>query len=297
MSRSSAYSNVFETDKTPTNGSNKIVKDPTVVKLSKEITDTTVKVAAVTGVMTGYNISFKTIIEWLFFLSFGALILFLLLVVLNYAGFSIFSFTPDQTGIISVPTAENKQISNTKVPAVYNVTYNFTGLNPYNVTFGIDIFIDSDFSTTVPRVLWYRANGYVVVPPNSTEDSLQTLFPSSNIVLYLDSLKNDLKIFLQGTGGSVQTDTCIENVPIGKPFRVNFVITTKFVEIYLTGRLVKTVTLDENLLQTPVESNVFGPPQQIVSVKVANASYWSYPLSPTMIRQNGMEAINPTIFT
>ena len=198
--------------------------------------------------------------------------------------------------MIPIATAQNKQIANIKAPAVYSKSYNYTNLYPINVTFGCDVKVNSDFTTTVPRVLWYRAKGYVVIPTEAQESDLKTLFPESNVVFYLDPLKNDLKIFVQGVNGTTVTETCVENVPIGDVFRINFVIMKNFVEIYFKGSLVKTVVLNDTLLQSPVEANVFGPPQRITSIQVANAAYWSYVISPTMIRITGTEIVSPSIF-
>jgi len=253
-------------------------------------------VSATTAALFSSGTGFKTIIQWLFFLSVGALAIFIFLVFLHYAGLPIFAFTADDQGMIPVSTAENKQITNIKTPAIYSKSYNYTNLYPINVTFGCDIKVESDFTTTVPRVLWYRAKGYVVIPADAEESELKTLFPDSNVIFYLDPLKNDLKIFLQGTSGATLTETCIENVPIGSVFRINFVILKNFVEVYFRGSLVKTVILSDNLLQTAVEANVFGPPQRITSIKVANATYWPYIISPTVIRIAGTEIVDPSIF-
>ena len=240
---------------------------------------------------------FQTLIQWLFFLSLGALVLFVLLVILYYAGVPIFSFSSDQTGMISMPTAENSQTSNVSSPALYSSTYNFTNLSSTNVTYGLDVNVASDFTTTVPRVLWYRAKGYVTIPTDAKVSDLPKLFPQSNVVFYLDPLKNDLMVFLQGVNGTTKMDTCIENVPIGKVFRINFVIMKKYVEVYLAGKLVKTVSLNDDLLQTPIEATVFGPPQRITSIRVANVRYWSYLLSPKIISIDGLKTSDQAIFS
>ena len=88
----------------------------------------------------------------------------------------------------------------------------------------------------------------------------------------------------------------MENVPIGKAFRIHLAMTSQTVEIYFSGELVKTVTIKEKLLNTTAEANVFGPPNIVTSVKVANAVYWPYLISPTIIRVSGTEVINPSIF-
>ena len=222
--------------------------------------------------------------------------IFLFLVFLHYAGLPIFSFSPDDQGIIPLSTAQNKQIANITSVAVYSKSYNYNNLYPINVTFGCDISVNSDFTTTVPRVLWYRAKGYVVIPTEAKESDLKTLFPDSNVVFYLDPLKNDLKIFLRGTSGTTVTETCVENVPFNSVFRINFVIMKNFVEVYYRGSLVKTVIIKENLIEPPVEANVFGPPQRITSIRVGNAAYWPYIISPTMIRITGTENVDPNIF-
>jgi len=287
--RTEAYSKEF-------NKSTTTATDTRAQKVKDETADAIKQVTATTAALFTSGTGFKTIVQWMFFISLGALILFILLMILHYAGIPVFSFTPNDPGLIRLPTAENKQVCNTKTPAVYNATYAFTNLLPYGVTFGLDVFIKSEFTTTVPRVIWYRANGYVSLENTAQESDLPALFPNSNMVLYLDPLKNDLKILLQGMTGKTVTDTCVENVPIGKSFRIHFALTSQTVEVYFSGQLVKTVTIKEKLLNTTAESNVFGPPNIVTSVKVANAMYWPYLISPTIILVSGTEVINPSIF-
>ena len=241
---------------------------------------------------------FQTVIQYTFFFSVIVLILFLLLVLLHYTTYPIFSFGPEDQGIIEVPTATNKQIAYTTSPTIYDRHCNFQGLYPINSTFALDVKLDADFSTTIPRILWYRSVDPVTMDAADTEDVFLTRFPASNIIVYLDPLKNDLKVAIQTEGGnSFYKETCVENVPLGKPFRVQFVVYKRFVEVYMAGQLYKTVQANGDLLQTPVDANVYGPPLRVgPTVKVANMVYWPYTVSPKMLRVQGTEQINASIF-
>jgi hypothetical protein len=159
------------------------------------------------------------------------------------------------------------------------------------------------FATTAPRVLWYKATAPVAMSSTDTEDTLSSRFPNSNMVFYVDGLKNDLKVMIQYVDPATQTthairDTCVENLPIKTPVRIGFAVFTKFVEIYKNGSLVKTIPAPAALLDdTTVGLNVFGPPATIASsLGVKNMVYWPYIVSPKQFRIDSAEPVLPGLF-
>jgi hypothetical protein len=108
-------------------------------------------------------------------------------------------------------------------------------------------------------------------------------------VLWLDPTKNDLfaSVF---TGTATKTEsrsTPVENLPIRRPFRLTAVFASRFVEIYVNGRL----RLTHVLTTTPADvatGNIFNG--SAVTARVANLKYWAYPLTA---RQVGAQASTP----
>jgi hypothetical protein len=239
-------------------------------------------------------------VEYTFFISSFLLVLYLILLAIHYFAYPIFAFGPEEEGIVRIPSASGKQVAFPAALAVYDRSCNFKGLFPYNTTFSLDVKLSGDFTTTLPRVLWYRSTNPITMAGTDTEAALQTRFGASNVVLYFDPALNDLKaqvITNDGTTTQVKTETCIENVPLGKPFRLTMVLQKRVVEIYMDGTLYKTIQTGADLIQTPVDANVFGPPNRVAAfVQASNIVYWPYVISPKMIRLYAEEPINNTIF-
>jgi hypothetical protein len=143
----------------------------------------------------------------------------------------------------------------------------------------------------MPRVLWYKSAAPVPLAAGFKEADMGATYQSSNVVLYLDSLKNDLKILIQTKDTKTNTvvqkhETAFENLPIRKMVRVGMVILKNFVEVYVDGNLVHTIVGASDLLNDEATTlNVFGPPTAVSgSVKVSRITYWPYVISPKMFR-------------
>lgn len=249
---------------------------------------------------TGASTWLRKGVEYTFFISSFLLVLYLILLLIHYFAYPIFAFGPEDEGIITIPSASGKQVAFPAALAVYDRSCNFKGLFPYNTTFSLDVKLNGDFTTTLPRVIWYRSTNPITMAATDTEAALQTRFGASNVVLFFDPTLNDLKaqvITNDGTTTEVKTETCIENVPLGKPFRLTMVLQKRVVEIYMDGTLHKTIQTNADLIQTPVDANVFGPPNRVAAfVQASNIVYWPYVISPKMIRLYAEEPINSTIF-
>lgn len=240
-------------------------------------------------------------VEYTFFISSFLLVLYLILLLIHYFAYPIFAFGPDDEGIVTIPSASGKQVAYPAALAVYNKSANFTGLFPYNTAFSMDVKLNGDFTTTLPRIIWYRSTNPIAMEATDTEAALQTRFRASNVTLFFDPVVNDLKaqvITNDGTTTQVKTETCIENVPLNKPFRITMVLQKRVVELYMDGALHRTIQTGADLIQTPVDANVYGPPNRVAAfVQVSNIVYWPYVISPKMIRLYAEEPINTTIFT
>ena len=121
----------------------------------------------------------------------------------------------------------------------------------------------------------------IITPvPKGTFD-LKTYFPDSNMVVWLDPMKNDLFVSIitssNGTAASavVQTSEPIENLPMKEVFRLTIVFTQQFVEIYIDGSLKRTMTLSSPPISVSDSSRFYPPPSNVMpSVFLANLTFW-----------------------
>jgi hypothetical protein len=237
--------------------------------------------------------------KYSFYLSMVALLLFLLLAVLHVVGVPTFSFGVGDSGLFSVPTPQTQQIAFAKSPATPDLSCNFIDVYPMKYTISMDIYIAGEFlTTTAPRILLYRSNLRVTLPPTATEADLTTLFPTSNLLVYIDPLKNDLYISVLDEARVRHKSPPILNVPLREPFRLTVVLSDGFAEVYLAGELVTMMPLTKKPIASPPESYFFGPPSLVnQSIKVANIQYWNFELSSKAIRTLGATPVATTVFT
>ena len=227
-----------------------------------------------------------------------SLLFFLMLVGLHFAGFQTFSFGLEDSGLISVPTAPAQQIAFGTKTATPDLSCNFVDVYPLRYTVAMDVVILGEFyTTTSPRVLLYRSNQPVQISPTMTTEDLTTKFPSSNLIVYMDPLKNDLYVSVLAENGARYTTEPIQNVPLREPFRVIVVLSETFAEVYLKGELVKTLTLPKKALATPPEAYFFGPPSLVnQTIRVANIMYWNFEVPSKTIRSVGSTTVSTDVF-
>jgi hypothetical protein len=218
----------------------------------------------------------------------------------HFTMFPVFSFSADQPGIISVPTASDRQITYTKGPATYDLSGALSGLLPCTYTLGADVYLSGDFMLAqIPRVILYRSGAPIVsqntlsgITDATTDDDrleimnsfLRSEYPDTNILVWLDPVKNDLYVSVVVTnpsGGSgisgkiLQTSAPVENVPIKKVFRLAVVFTNAFVEIYINGRLERSMVLDSPPVTIASKSFIYPTVKSIQqNVMIGNLSMW-----------------------
>lgn len=226
----------------------------------------------------------------MFYIAVFIFVVFLILFFVNYTMFPVFSFSPNDNGFIPIPTVSDKQLSFKKGPAVFDLSANLVKLPACTYTIGADVFLSGNFMLSqIPRVILYRASQPVIT--GGTVDTLLDTYPETNILVWLDPVKNDLYVsaITNGTGSStmIQTSDAIENVPVRKVFRLAIVFTANFIEVYINGRMEKSMSL-QNSLVTISDSTYFyssiQPIQQ--NVMVGNLSLWPRILTAREINVN-----------
>jgi hypothetical protein len=231
-----------------------------------------------------------TVITALFYLSSFLFITFLILTFINFTVYPIFKLSPYDQGVLSVYTNENQQKAWVDKPATTSAVLT----NPVSTdyTISLDIFVPTDYSAaTEPRVVLYRGDTEATIPANTKASNLSSVI-TSNIIVYIDSDKNDMVVAVK-TNKGIQIITKLTNVKMGAVFRLTIVYMPNYMEVYMDGKLIAT----KNITGTPIESlTPFWPPTKNTgnTVKVGNLYYWGRALLANEIQ--GLLPVAPTSF-
>jgi hypothetical protein len=239
------------------------------------------------------------VLSYLMYILLFIIIIIAVLVVVHFTLTPIFKTTPGAKGYIPLPGSDDSAkfwpVFQQNLPIIDEVEEGL-GLPSSNYTYMLDINIDDPTVNPYPgkpRILFSRANA---APnhelPYSATSSVVNLFPSTtsiNTIVYLDKLTNDLNIAVFSSGNSPSTIQ-LPNVPIRTAFRLAVVIGDSFVEAYVNGKLVKTVTLIGPPL-TLENGKLIPPPPEFMNqtARVMNLRLWGRPLTPAEIRGYGGE--------
>jgi hypothetical protein len=225
----------------------------------------------------------KTILPYVFYISLFIFILFLILVFIHFTVYPIFSFSPNDNGFIPIPTASDRQIAFTKSPAAADLSANFINVPVSSYTIGMDLYFTGVFEpSNTPLVLLYRSND-IQTPPTDSK-SLITTYSKTNLIVWLDSFKNDLKVSGIQKDSNLQTSV-IENVPIKKVFRVTFVFADTFLEVYINGKLESTQPFQN--LKPVADTYRFYTGRTTSSVQMSNLTFWPRILSAREVQAWG----------
>jgi hypothetical protein len=227
----------------------------------------------------------------LFYISVAALVIFVGLVFIHYTMYPIFSFSVGADGIVSMPLPSSVQTLNPSTIPPYDTAFKFDGLTSYGYTLSADVYIQSEFAMNdmYPRVVLYRAttpiNSVEFPPSTGTLGTLQDIIPSSNIIVYIDPLINNLYVMIRTDKTTQQTTEPIKNIPVRKAFRLTIALDSGFVEVYIDGKMEQTMPLLNAPITMDSTHALYGPPQAIASaIKISNINYYSLMLPPKTIR-------------
>lgn len=230
------------------------------------------------GFMCGdYSYTVGNTVSYLFYASLAILVVFLLLVFINFTMYPIFSFSPNEFGLITIPTASDRKVVYTGGPPPFDLSANFMGLPACTYTMGMDVYLTGDFMVShTPRVILYRSlasKGAVITA--GTVTTLATTYPDTNLIVWLDPIKNDVFVSVVLSTGALLTTRAVENVPVRKVFRLVVVFTVQFVEVYVNGKLEVSMPITKTLM-TPSENSAFYPSTKPIlnNVMIGNLSMW-----------------------
>ena len=245
-----------------------------------------------------------TAVTLLFYTSATLFVLFLLLTFIHYTIYPVFSFTEGDDGIISIPTASDRQKAYTGIVAAPDMSANIVAAPHCGYTVSFDTYLSGDFfSTNAPRVILYRSR--VPVPMNSgdREATILDRFPDTNLLVYLDPMKNDLIVGVATSDGAAAHKTLeklppIQNVPMRKVFRTSIVFTETFIEVYINGKLQQSMPLKQKPIQQDAKFDFYTTPAMFGSnVKIANMLFWPRALRSRDVRANGDPIAPDTLFS
>jgi len=213
-----------------------------------------------------------------------------ILVIIHFTIHPIFSFSPADNGVISIPIPSDKQVAFNKAPAGADASGNFTNVVPCGYTMSMDLYLTGNFSISKsPRVILYNAPT-PVQGTAFTAATLNTAFPNSNLIVWLDPAVNDLYISTitssaTGAPTKIETTPAISNVPMKTPFRITYVYTQGFLEVYINGSLEKTLVYKN----PPIGSSssnpfFFGQVSSRSSCLAGNVFYWPRTLTSREVR-------------
>ena len=234
-----------------------------------------------------------------------AIVAIIILTIVHFTIHPVFSFSPADLGFIPIPVPSDKQVAFDKSPAGNDMSANLVNVIPCGYTMSMDLYLTGSFDiSTSPRVILYNAKN--AVPggsPSFTKDGLPTKFPDANVIMWIDPEKNDLylsTITSDAVSGSklVETSEPIENIPIGKPFRITYVYTQHFIEIYVNGSLQVTMPYKNAATVSQASSPFFfGHASSRVSCLVGNVFYWPHVLTAREVRAAGAPVSTVAFFT
>jgi hypothetical protein len=225
--------------------------------------------------------------KYLFYISVAVFLVFIIILIVHFTvtPLSFLSFINMKNETLPDDDLPEKgETFSTDRPISNDVKLNIvtSKYNAVNFTLSFDCYVSRNYkSTNVPRVLFYfgqastpvsitansqlretvlendASNNGLDIQPNilrRDNSDMVDKFEHSNFVIYLDPVRNDMKVGIvllydvpsATTGSTVQTIRVIEvlptikNIPIEQPFQVSFVLGSTFAEIYKDKLLMST---------------------------------------------------------
>jgi hypothetical protein len=253
-----------------------------------------------------------------------ALVIFIILLIYHYSVKPILPFLPanQSSSYESLPTYQTQTLYASN-PAPSNTALNFTSITDFEFgefTISFDVFLNGGYkSTTVPRVLLYFAQAPAVIPSNEvfkeykvnsvdiprildgTNTDILTVFNRTNFIVYMDPVKNDLKVGVITNNGSTITLELlptINNVPINEPFQITIIKTQKFIEVYKNKLLITTYMILNGDFIMNTNSKLYSPISFIGdTIKIGNIQYFNTVISSSQVRSLTLPIKDKKFFT
>ena len=226
--------------------------------------------------------STTTFVSGLFYLSTFLFVLFLVLVLIHFTVYPIFGALTTK----ATTAQPDSQSGWMKTPPLKDEPAELTPPLSQDYTLSLEVNVKNDFSVTkAPHIILYNSSvkQASTIVSSATEIDLPRLFSNSNLLVYLDSGKNDMKIAFLRTDGKSELISVISNIPLGRTFRLTivFVLTSpSYAEVYINGKL-NTTHVFKGTPRSLGDTYYFYPPPSTLgsSIKVGTLYYWPRALS------------------
>ena len=283
----------------------------------------------------------KALSEALMYFAVFLLLVFAVLAIVNYNIVPFIPFLPTAAAsVISPPSINSVTVHTNKAApndtALINKS-NSTGLkfNLNKFTISFDCFLNGTYkSTDVPRVLLYfdlssnptsskniTKNSFskynedtptnITIHPDKSyilsndQTDIINVFNHTNFVVYIDSIKNDMKVVLvtrNNDNDYLEVLPTISNIPINMPFQITIVLSSNIVEIYLNKQLLFTYIIkNTRKLIIPVGPELYSLYSPIAyigdTVKIANIQYFDNIITSSQVRTLTNTLSAPSIFS
>lgn len=276
------------------------------------------------------------------FLFFGGLIAFAIFLIMFFIHYFFVPFLPSMfpSKLIVSDTNTNTSVTYENVSLYKNTSAarntkmdfasNIKNISTDNFTLSFDCFMNGTYrSTNVPRVLFYfggtspisnitndnfkeyKGDSEIATPKLlvvSNSDLLDKV-RDSNFIIYVDPVKNDMKIGIYTLDTAsppnrrLEIASIIKNVPINQVFKVTMVLTRNFVEVYMNKKLVNTYKvgslspMNATLSSVGADYGIYTPIEFISNtIQVANIQFYNGPLTSIQIRNLIPDVVKDTIF-
>lgn len=224
----------------------------------------------------------------LIYLAIIAIMLVVILFLIHYTLYPIFSLQPGDPGIITIPGFTDNQAfwkPTSTITTFLDLSDTATRVqtNTYNYSFSLDIAIQNPYvSVTNGYSVIFSRGGTVNTSPEPNA-SIKGSISNYNVAIALAPGNTDLIVSVLNSDGNPD-NILIPNVPVQTPFRIGVVIMSTVFEAYLNGKLVSTRKLTSGA--TGNYTGPFRPPVGNVAraVRVGNLLVWNRVASPGNIR-------------
>jgi hypothetical protein len=250
---------------------------------------------------------FGGLLPFLFWAAVAAFVIFLILLLIHYTVYPVFSFNPGDGGLIPIPAASDEYIfSKGEIVASDRKILLKEPLGDEHFpkkcgfTVAMDVYDQGVVQSEQPRILLYRS-GEAAQAPNtgfkftsSTDTAtkqtlLGTQFPNSDLVLFLDPGLNNLSVAvkIQATPAAFQILGPIENTPVRVPYRLTVTYMKELVELYVNGKLKKSFPIRPPVEPADTNTRFWSRFDGQTTALIAHVSYWDRILSAREIEAHG----------
>jgi len=245
------------------------------------------------------------------------IVLLILLLFINYTIYPIFQLQPGGPGFIRIPYMESQEKYWTSLKPPYDDISGNCKVNMASMTYNWSMVLDLSIKNpnmnlqdnnnkTLFRLLFNRG-GTIIGTPVFMDGSITDVITGHNLAIGLLRDTNDLYISTttsvpvpnSNTTTPQEQGVLINNIPTQTPFRIGVTVMSTYMEVYLNGKLAKTIKLaypitdrDSSMPILSFQGPQGSTPNQIA--RVGNLLVWNQVISPSVMKYAKPELMEPS---